>query len=80
VHEAYHLGAPTHVTARMLGNVALVGVFGTVPLVGDAFDVLWRANLRNITSGCYTSGWSGRRRGGFRLHSRRLQPIHARLA
>jgi hypothetical protein len=32
----------------MLGNVALDAVFGTVPLVGDAFDVLWRANRRNM--------------------------------
>jgi hypothetical protein len=48
VHEAYQLGAPSHVIARMLGNVALDGVFGAVPLVGDAFDVLWRANRRNM--------------------------------
>jgi Domain of unknown function (DUF4112) len=48
VHEAYRLGAPSHVIARMLGNVALDGVFGAVPLVGDAFDVLWRANRRNM--------------------------------
>jgi hypothetical protein len=48
VHEAYQLGAPRHVIARMLGNVALDGVFGAVPLVGDAFDVLWRANRRNV--------------------------------
>ena len=48
VHEAYQLGAPRHVIVRMLGNVALDGVFGTVPLVGDAFDVLWRANRRNM--------------------------------
>jgi hypothetical protein len=48
VHEAYLLGAPGHVIARMLGNVALDGVFGAVPLVGDAFDVLWRANRRNV--------------------------------
>src|SRR5262249_49560140 len=32
VHEAYQLGAPGHVIARMLGNVALDGVFGAVPL------------------------------------------------
>jgi Domain of unknown function (DUF4112) len=32
----------------MLGNVALDGVFGAVPLVGDAFDVLWRADRRNV--------------------------------
>jgi hypothetical protein len=48
VHEAYQLGAPGHVIARMLGNVALDGMFGAVPLVGDAFDVLWRANRRNV--------------------------------
>jgi hypothetical protein len=48
VHEAFQLGAPGHVIARMLGNVALDGVFGAVPLVGDAFDVLWRANRRNM--------------------------------
>ena len=48
VHEAYQLGAPNLVIARMLGNVALDGVFGAVPLVGDAFDVLFRANRRNM--------------------------------
>src|SRR6516164_4896079 len=48
VYEAYQLGAPGHVVVRMLGNVALDGVFGAVPLVGDAFDVLWRANRRNV--------------------------------
>ena len=48
VHEAYQLGAPRHVIARMLGNVALDGVVGSVPLVGDAFDVMWRSNKRNM--------------------------------
>ena len=44
----HQLGAPGHVIARMLGNVALDGFLGAVPLVGDAFDVLWRANRRNV--------------------------------
>jgi hypothetical protein len=47
VREARALGAPWHLTARMLGNVAIQGVFGTVPVAGDAFDVLFRANMRN---------------------------------
>jgi hypothetical protein len=47
VREARALGAPWHVTARMLGNVAIQGTVGTVPLAGDAFDVLYRANMRN---------------------------------
>jgi hypothetical protein len=42
------LGAPKHVLARMIGNVALDGIVGAVPLVGDIFDVMWRANRRNI--------------------------------
>jgi hypothetical protein len=32
----------------MLGNVALDGIVGAVPLVGDVFDVMWRANRRNM--------------------------------
>jgi len=48
VHEAYELGVPRHVIVRMLANVAVDGLFGAVPLVGDAFDVMWRANLKNL--------------------------------
>ena len=48
VREARALGAPWHLTMRMLGNVALDGVVGLVPFVGDAFDVMFRANVRNV--------------------------------
>jgi hypothetical protein len=48
VKEARALGAPRHVILRMLGNVALDGVVGVVPLAGDLFDVMWRANRRNM--------------------------------
>ena len=48
VREARALGAPWHITARMLGNVAIQGVVGAVPVAGDAFDVLFRANMRNV--------------------------------
>jgi hypothetical protein len=48
VREARSLGAPWHVTARMLANVALEGTVGLVPVAGDAFDVLFRANIRNM--------------------------------
>jgi uncharacterized protein DUF4112 len=48
VREARALGAPWHITARMLANVAVDGVVGLVPLAGDAFDVMFRANMKNV--------------------------------
>jgi hypothetical protein len=48
VREARSLGAPRYLVARMLGNVAIDGVVGIVPFAGDAFDVMFRANMRNM--------------------------------
>lgn len=48
VKEAHELGAPKHLIARMIGNVAIDGLVGAVPLLGDAFDVMFRANRRNM--------------------------------
>jgi hypothetical protein len=48
VYEAYRLGAPRHLIARMIANVALDGVVGAVPVAGDVLDVFWRANRRNM--------------------------------
>jgi uncharacterized protein DUF4112 len=39
---------PAFLVARMLGNVAIDGVVGAVPLVGDVFDVMWRSNRRKM--------------------------------
>lgn len=48
IREARRLGAPKWLIARMIWNVAVdVGV-GAVPLVGDMFDVAWKANRKNI--------------------------------
>jgi hypothetical protein len=33
---------------RMAGNVALDAAVGAVPLIGDIFDFVWKANLRNV--------------------------------
>lgn len=48
VAEAWRLGATTGTKARMLGNVAVDLIVGSVPLVGDVFDVGFRANRRNV--------------------------------
>jgi hypothetical protein len=49
VHEARQLGAPVHLLVRMVANIAIDGIVGSAPLAGDIFDVMWRANRRNMT-------------------------------
>jgi hypothetical protein len=39
---------PRVLLARMLANVLLEGAVGAVPFAGDAFDILFRANRRNV--------------------------------
>ena len=39
---------PKSVAARMMGNVALDIAIGSIPLLGDLFDVGFKANTRNI--------------------------------
>lgn len=46
--EARRLGLPRHLQARMLANIAADVVVGSVPVVGDLFDVAFKANRRNL--------------------------------
>lgn len=46
--SAARLGAGSAVLARMLGNIVLDALIGTVPLAGDLFDLGWKANRRNL--------------------------------
>jgi hypothetical protein len=46
--EAADLGASGFVLWRMLLNVALDTIGGAIPVAGDVFDALWRANLKNV--------------------------------
>lgn len=48
VAAAARMGAPRSLLLRMLANVAMDTVVGAVPLVGDAFDIAFKANLRNL--------------------------------
>lgn len=48
VVTAARLGAPAPVLGRMLLNVVIDAAVGTIPLVGDLFDVAYKANVRNV--------------------------------
>ncbi|MFO1171511.1 MAG: DUF4112 domain-containing protein [Hyphomicrobiaceae bacterium] len=45
---ARRLGATRAMTAVMIGNVLADGLIGAIPLAGSVFDVLFRANERNL--------------------------------
>jgi Domain of unknown function (DUF4112) len=44
---ARRMGAPRRLQLRMLANVAIDALAGSVPLVGDLFDVAFKAHVRN---------------------------------
>ena len=41
-------GVPSHITALMIWNAFVDWLIGLVPLIGDIFDVGWKANKRNV--------------------------------
>ena len=48
VLEAWRLGAPAGLLARMLLNVGIDTAVGSVPVLGDLFDLTFKSNRRNI--------------------------------
>ena len=44
---AWVRGVPYITLLRMLTNVAIGLLVGTIPILGDAFDIFWKANRRN---------------------------------
>ena len=45
--QAARLGASRSILTRMVMNVAVDSIVGTVPVLGDLFDVGWKSNMRN---------------------------------
>ena len=48
VWEASNLGLPKWKLWRMAANIAIDTGLGAIPLVGDAFDLMFRSNTRNL--------------------------------
>ena len=48
LHVARNLRAPGAVQLHMLGNIAIDALVGTVPLIGDLFDFVFKAQTRNL--------------------------------
>ena len=48
VYEAARLGISTGILLRMCGNIFLETFLGEIPLLGDIFDAVWKATVRNV--------------------------------
>jgi len=48
LHVARTLRAPGAIQLHMLGNIAVDAIVGTVPLAGDLFDFVFKAQTRNL--------------------------------
>ena len=48
IWEARQLGAPRWLIGRMLANMLIDTTVGAIPVLGDAFDVMFRANMKNM--------------------------------
>lgn len=48
IHRAQQLGVPQPVLARMVANLGIDLVLGSIPLVGDLFDLGFKSNRKNV--------------------------------
>lgn len=48
VIEAAKMGISRDILWKMVGNILIDSFSGTIPVVGDLFDVGWKANIKNM--------------------------------
>lgn len=48
VYQAAMLGCPPSVILRMAINILIDNVIDAVPIIGNIFDFMWKANNRNV--------------------------------
>jgi hypothetical protein len=46
--QSHDLGIPRVVQLRMIFNVAIDALLGSLPFIGDLFDFVWKANEKNM--------------------------------
>ena len=46
--EAIRRRVPRPTLVRIVANIVLDAAVGSIPLIGDAFDVVWKSNSRNL--------------------------------
>jgi len=81
VNEARRIGANKSLLLRMLGHLAIDFLGGLLPLVGDVFDAVYKANTRNTALlRSHLEGQLGQARPGFPWAKLLLALLFAGLA
>ena len=48
MYSGIKMGVSSKVVTKMAANIAIEFIIGSIPIIGDIFDVLWKANKRNV--------------------------------
>ena len=48
MYSGIKMGVSSKVVTKMAANIAIEFMIGWIPIIGDIFDVLWKANKRNV--------------------------------
>ena len=48
IFKAHNMGVPREKVSKMVFNSVVDVLVGSIPLVGDAFDLFWKSNKRNM--------------------------------
>ena len=48
MYSGIKMGVSSKVVKKMAANIAIEFIIGWIPIIGDVFDVLWKANKRNV--------------------------------
>ena len=48
MYSGIKMGVSRSIVAQMATNIALDFAIGWIPIIGDIFDIIWKANQRNV--------------------------------
>ena len=48
LYSGMKMGASPKIIAQMATNIAIEFIVGSLPILGDIFDIIWKANIKNI--------------------------------
>ena len=48
MYSGIKMGVSPKIVMKMAANIAIEFIIGSFPIIGDIFDILWKANKRNV--------------------------------